>query len=58
MTMEISKQSIDDVEAELIYRNKPEENDNGKNIYTGDTHLLTVTSSGDLGTLKSDITVL
>ncbi len=49
---------VDDVEAALIYRNKPEENENGKNIYTGGTHLLTVTSSGELGTLKNKIAIL
>ena len=47
-----------DVEAALIYRNQPEENDVSRDKYTGDTHLLTVKSSGRIGTLKSCITVL
>lgn len=49
---------VHDVEAALIYRNQPEENDMSKYSYAGDTHLLTVKSSGMIGTLKASITVL
>ena len=49
---------VHDVEAALIYRNQPEENDVSKDQYTGETHLLTVRSSGYIGTLKPSITVL
>ena len=49
---------VHDVEAALIYRNQPEENDVSKERYTGDTHFLTVKSSGEIGTLKNNITVL
>ena len=49
---------VHDVEAAMIYRNKPKENDVSKDIYTGETHLLTVISSGRIGPLMANITVL
>lgn len=49
---------VHDVEAALIYRNQPKENDASKDKYTGGTHFLTVKSTGMIGTLKSSITVL
>lgn len=52
------KEIVHDVEAALIYCNKPEENEVSKDSYTGDTHLLTVRSSGNIGTLKNNISVL
>lgn len=49
---------VHDVEAALIYRNQPKENEVNKDKYTGDTHFLTVKSSGMIGSLSSSITVL
>lgn len=49
---------VHDVEAAMIYRNKPEENDVSKDSYTGEIHLLNVISTGETGELKKHITVL
>lgn len=49
---------VSDVEAALIYRNQPEENEVSKDRYTGETHFLTVKSLGMIGTLKTSITVI
>ena len=49
---------VQDVEAALIYRNQPVENIVSKDRYTGETHLLTVKSTGMVGTLKNSVTVL
>lgn len=49
---------VSDVEAALIYKNKPELNINSKESYTGDTHLLTVICNGRAALLKESITVL
>ena len=55
---ECSADILHDVEAALIYRNQPEENEARKDSYTGSTHLLTVESPGNIGTLKKIIVVL
>lgn len=49
---------VHDVETALIYKNKPKENDVSKDSYTGDTHLMTVTSTGRIGKMKSSVTVI
>lgn len=46
-----SDNKISDVEAALIYKNKPSENTNSKNSYTGQTSPLRVVCSGDYQTL-------
>ena len=48
---EYSDNKISDVEAALIYENKPSENTNSKNSYTGQTSPLRVVCSGDYQTL-------
>lgn len=48
---EYSNNKISDVEAALIYENKPSENTNSKNSYTGQTSPLRVVCSGDYQTL-------
>ena len=49
---------VSDVEAALIYRNQPDENEVSKDKYTGNTHLLTVNSLGNFGTLIGSISVI
>ncbi|MCR5151990.1 MAG: hypothetical protein K6A98_02410 [Prevotella sp.] len=49
---------VHDVEVALIYKNKPKENEVSKDSYTGNTHLMTITSTGCIGKMKSSVTVI
>lgn len=50
---ECSKDIVSDVEAALIYKNKPQENTNSTENYTGNTHFINVKLTGQaVGTLK------
>lgn len=50
---------VGDVEAALIYKNKPLENTNSKDSYTGNTHFISVKFTGEaIGALKETGLVL